>query len=116
MTVLNKWQGQVLTVEGGVFTARLYDLAKPNLVEIAEFSVGEVPASDRTSVLPGAIFYWYILLDQKSGRSLPTSLLWFRRGGKLSKEAFASNIRVLDDMWASFGWADDEPRGATGAR
>lgn len=102
--VLNKWQGQILECRDRVFTARLFDLVQSDTLEIATFDVSEVGPDDRPFIRPGAIFYWYIMQRDHAGRRTPLSLMWFRRGGRMTEEKFQAERRQLDAIWENFGW------------
>jgi hypothetical protein len=110
--LLNKWEGQVLECCADTFAARLFDLNARNVVEIAEFDMAEVGSNDRALVVPGGIFYWYILRREHAGNPAQSSLIWFRRGGKMSAETFQTEREKLDLIWDNFGWNGRPKRSA----
>lgn len=108
-TLLNKWEGEVLDVRDDSFTARIFDLSRPNIVEMAEFSFTEVGIVDLPLIRPGCQFYWYIMNeDSRSGQRTAGSLLWFRRGGRRNQETeYRNELIRLEEMWTDFGWGND---------
>lgn len=107
--VLNKWIGQVESIDHQTFSARLLDADRNNVLEIVEFDSSEVSDNDLLLLKPGAVFYWYILLEEKSGEKRHTSLLWFRRLGRASLEARRAASAKYDEIWKDFGW-NEQPR------
>ncbi len=79
--LLQQWEGTVLTVEDGEFTARLADLTVlNNPLEEATFSVRDVSPCDRPLLESGAVFYWSIGYEiTEYGMHRRVSTIRFRR-------------------------------------
>jgi hypothetical protein len=94
--VLQKWEGTVLEVEGGVLFARLKDLTQDNPHEEVEIELEEVLSDDRSLVQPGASFYWSIgYLHKSHGQRLRASEIRFRRiPGWTEDEILAAQMQV----------------------
>lgn len=70
-TILQKWEGYVLAVGEGTFSARLMTKQGDNAGEefVAEIYLDEIDAEDRLLLAPGAVFYWSIgYYERPSGR------------------------------------------------
>jgi len=77
--VLQKWEGTVLSVLAQEFSASLRDLtdtSKPE--EQASFDLADVSVADRAIVSPGAVFYWAIGYETRSGQRSRVSRIRFR--------------------------------------
>lgn len=79
-SVLAQWEGVVTDVDDdGTLWVRLSPgSSQPE--EVSDFSVEEVPPSDRPLVEPGAVFYWTIAYhDHPDGQRTRESSIRFRR-------------------------------------
>lgn len=76
---LQGWEGVVEEVSDRTFTARLFDLSRPEIEEVAEFEVAEVFEDDRSLLEPGAVFYWDIGYLETPGGRRRASEIRFRR-------------------------------------
>lgn len=80
LKILGSWEGSVLQKHGDMFVARLVDTKGKHSDEEAEFSIEEVPKSDRDLIDAGAVFYWTIgFWDSISGLRSRVSQIRFRR-------------------------------------
>ena len=79
--VLAGFEGTVREVAETYFVARLTDLSNGSQVEEeAEFPFEEVPVGDRSLIRLGAMFYWYIGIEEKPyGQITRASLIRFKR-------------------------------------
>lgn len=97
--VLQKWEGTVLEVEGGILYARLKDLTQDSPNEEVEIELEEVLSDDRSLVQPGASFYWSIgYLHKSHGQRLRASEIRFRRiPGWTEDDILAAEMQVRVD-------------------
>ena len=58
--LLQKWHGQVLSVDTETFEAELSDPSQLDLIERASFQKTELSASNLALLRPGATFYWFV--------------------------------------------------------
>lgn len=80
LKILGSWEGAVLQKNGDMFVARLVDTKGKHSDEEAEFSVEEVPKSDRDLIDSGAVFYWTVgFWDSIGGLRSRISQIRFRR-------------------------------------
>jgi hypothetical protein len=102
-----QFEGTVLTAGPEEFTARLHDRTTPgNPDEIATFLVAEVSDSDRSLLVPGAVFYWSMGYRIWShGQRERASRLQFRRMPAWSRGELAAASAEADHWLALF----DEP-------
>ncbi|TAJ36592.1 MAG: hypothetical protein EPO55_21180 [Reyranella sp.] len=106
--LLSKWEGEVVKIADGNFTAHLYDSKYPNVMEVAEFEIdSEVSVDDRSALKLGARFYWYIYVEDVGPRRESTSLLWFKRGRRAAAPT-PEDIAEVDEMWRTFGWDNEK--------
>ena len=79
--LLQKWEGTVIEIEEDIIRAQIHDLLNPNQpLEEITFSIEEVSPSDRSLIIPGAIFYWMIgYIDHINGQRTKESRIVFRR-------------------------------------
>jgi hypothetical protein len=78
--LLNKWQGQVLSVGQETFKVQLHDAAHPGTIEHAELFINDLPEDGRALLRPGALFYWMIgYRDEGSRQRTRASIVWMRR-------------------------------------
>lgn len=78
---LQEYEGEVLSIEGADFVARLIDLTDIGAQRLeATFSVDEVSPSDRSLLCEGAVFYWVIgFKDYPNGQRKTEQFVRFRR-------------------------------------
>jgi hypothetical protein len=82
---LFEWEGVVEHIDGDGFRSRIvplqYGEANSNAVEITEFSYDDLSTeSDRSLVIPGAVFYWTIGRSRNAAGTITNqSLVRFRR-------------------------------------
>ncbi len=76
-----QWDGHVLDVESDAFRASISipKREQRDLRTEATFPLALVREEDRSLVLSGATFYYCIGRFLHEGRSIPSSILWFRR-------------------------------------
>jgi len=102
-TMLNRWQGQVQEVSEDSFSAVLFDLNRPELTEFARFSFNEISDEDMGFLRPGSVFYWYILLHiTPQGKRKRETWIWFRRAGRMTREAYEQSLQKVKDEWRAF--------------
>ncbi len=102
---LLKREGVVLSINGDTFTARLTDLTKDAVDEIADFPFDEISDDDRALLKVGAVFYWNIgfkLLP--SGQKERSSLIRFRRLPAWHQTEIESAYKEADELADFFGW------------
>lgn len=103
--LLQKWEGVVTNITEDSFTARLTDLSETGPDEEAEFSLEEVPESDRKLLSPGAVFYWCIgYFDTISGQRIRGSAIRFRRLPAWTEEELATARRQAEQTRNLLGW------------
>jgi hypothetical protein len=105
--LLNKWQGQITSVETDTFEADLFDLSDPSIVEHGKFLKTEVPPEDVGFIRGGAVFYWYVgYRDMSFGQRKRESIIWMRRSGRIAQERFEDALREVEKIWGAVGGAD----------
>ncbi len=105
--LLNKWQGQITSVETDTFKADLFDLSDPSIIEHGKFLKTEVPPEDFDLIRPGTVFYWYVgYRDMSFGQRKRESIIWMRRGGRIGRERFEDALREVEEIWGAVGGAD----------
>jgi hypothetical protein len=98
--LLNKWQGQVLSVGQDTFKAQLHDASHPNTIEHAEFFISDLPEDGRAMLRPGALFYWMIgYRDEGSRQRTRESIVWMRRSGIMGAEKFKTALDNVQQIW-----------------
>jgi hypothetical protein len=80
-TILQTWEGVVVSRVGEEFEATLRDLTDRSApAEAATFPVSEVSPDDRRLIEPGAVFYWFLGQELSSfGQLKRISTIRFRR-------------------------------------
>ena len=100
--LLNRWQGQVLTVAPETFEAQLFDPKTPSVVEHAEFSRSELSPDGLALLRPGAVFYWIIgYRDSGSRQRVRESVIWMRRSGRMGQDKFKSALDHVEMIWGA---------------
>jgi hypothetical protein len=113
--LLNKWQGQIVSVAKDSFQAQLFDLGDPTLNEQGEFWKTEVQPDDLPLVRPGTIFYWYLgFRDLPHGQRKRESIIWMRRGGRMSRPKFQRELDDVREIWKTIDV--NEPSSASDAQ
>jgi hypothetical protein len=98
--LLNKWQGQVLSVGQDTFKVQLHDAAHPGTVEHAELFISDLPEDGRALLRPGALFYWMIgYRDEGSRQRTRASVVWMRRSGIMGPEKFKAALDSVQRTW-----------------
>jgi hypothetical protein len=98
--LLNRWQGQVLSVGRESFEAQLFDPAHPSVIEHAEFSISELSPDGLALLRPGAIFYWMIgYRDFGSRQRMREPVIWMRRSGRMGHDKFQSTLDHVEAIW-----------------
>jgi hypothetical protein len=100
---LHRWEGYVLSVSNRTFLARLVDLSGRLPDEDAEFYLDDVSESDKSLVVPGAVFYWSVgyrisLTRQRS----KASLLRFRRLPAWTQSEIEDARRIAEESMKRF--------------
>jgi hypothetical protein len=79
---LHKWNGRVLEVDDGIFTAELAPLYHNGPTVLADFELSQLDIDEDESIQPGDLFYLSIAtIRERGNRSRKDSLLLFRRLG-----------------------------------
>jgi hypothetical protein len=78
---LQEYEGEVLSIRGLDFVARLVDLTDKRAQRLeATFSIDEVSPSDQSLMCEGAVFYWIIgFRDYPNGQRKTEQFVRFRR-------------------------------------
>jgi hypothetical protein len=77
---LQAWEGRVVLVDGGQFTAILKDAGEPSRAdEEVTIELAAVDPSDRSLVVEGATFFWSVFQEVRQGTRRVVSDLRFRR-------------------------------------
>lgn len=98
--LLNKWQGQVLSVGQDTFKAVLHDSAHPGTVEHAELFISDLAEDGRALLRPGAFFYWMIgYRDEGSRQRTRASIVWMKRSGIMGQERFKAALDNVQRTW-----------------
>ena len=101
--LLNKWQGQVLSVGEETFDAQLFDMAHPNVTERAEFLISDLPEDGRALLRPGAMFYWMIgYRDEGTRQRTRASVIWMKRSGRLDPQKYEAILENVNKTWGAF--------------
>lgn len=103
------WEGvveDVFTDEDGedCFRATLTDMDGKQTTHIAEFPCTDVPEADRTRLVSGAVFYWYITqVTLPSGTVRKESEIQLREYPRTTKRGAMRNEQELKDLQEFFG-------------
>lgn len=76
---IQKWKGYVTEINKDSFEARLIDQTNSGTDEIAEFSIFDIPESERNSLKIGKTFYWSIGRKEYLGQIEKTSRIHFQK-------------------------------------
>ncbi|WP_157968687.1 hypothetical protein [Streptomyces geranii] len=86
LTGLNKWEGKILAVDEGFFTAELYPIDREGISITADFD-RELLGSDAASAAPGDVFYLSVRKVSSPGkRPTLTESLRLRRLGRITQK------------------------------
>jgi hypothetical protein len=108
--LLNKWQGQVLSVGDASFEVQLLDTSDPTLIERATFQKSEMSPDNLKLLRPGATFYWFVgVRDYPDGQRKRESQIWMKRGGRMEQNKYSENLAAVEKVWGSIDWAKPEP-------
>jgi hypothetical protein len=110
--VLQQWEGVVLEVAGGTFTAQLHDLTNPtNPIEFAEIPIeGNVAPSDLELLRPGGVFYWALGYEIRLPcQVVNASQIRFRRVAPWNASAMKRLKCRADILAAQFSSCDENP-------
>jgi hypothetical protein len=116
---LSHWEGVVEAVKGDIFQARLVPLVEgrpdPGRVEFTDFSTDDLAdESDRSLVVPNAVFYWTIGRARNSaGTVTNVSLVRFRRLPPPTRYLLERAEREAKELLNTLG-GDDESDPAEG--
>lgn len=103
--VLQKWEGIVLGLNKTTFRARLIDLVANRPDQEAEIYVEEVSPRDRSRLVPGALFYWYVgYRDDASGDRERASKIRLRRLPPLGEADLRLAHETGERLRRSLGW------------
>lgn len=101
---LQAWEGTVNLVGATMFTARLFDRARPGEEEAAEFELSEISEDDRPLVVAGSVFYWDVgYLDTPGGRRCASEIR-FRRLPAWTREELEVARREAAEFRELVGW------------
>lgn len=80
-TLLQEWEGYVISINDDEFTASLLDLTKGKNIEQeeADFSIDDLTQDDKKLLKPGAVFRWIIGYRSIGGTKERISKIVFRR-------------------------------------
>lgn len=108
--VLQEWEGQVQSIEGRTFSARLVDLTRgmKEETEEADLPVDDVIEADRELIVPGAIFRWLICYRWADGDKERFARIVMRRLPMWTeREIKAADKRAEELHFALFGDAGE---------
>ena len=78
--ILHKWEGNIIEINKEGFIARLKDLSICSPDEEATFSNEDISLEERSKIIIGQVFYWYIgYVDLASGPRIKQSMIKFKR-------------------------------------
>jgi hypothetical protein len=107
ITALQEWEGYVLTVYDGIFSARLLDLTANAKIEqeIAEFNVSDISRDDFQLLQEGAVFRW-IIGNQitRGGQKRRVSQIIFRRLPAWTKREIEDARREASETSKAIKW------------
>jgi hypothetical protein len=101
---LQGWEGVVEDVSDRTFTARLFDLSRSGLEEVAEFEVAEVFEDDLSLLEPGAVFYWDVGYLETPGGRRRASEIRFRRLPAWTQEELDAAKKEAAEFRELVGW------------
>ena len=102
-SVLQEWEGYVVSISDESFTARLTDLTRNSTIadEEADFPLDDLDDADRLRISPGAIFRWVIGYRRSVGGTKDrSSRIVFRRLPTWTAKEIEKN-RLKAAEWAS---------------
>lgn len=102
-SVLQEWEGYVVSISNETFTARLVDVTKNCTIEDeeADFPLDDLEDTDRTRICPGAIFRWTIGYRRSPGGTKDrSSRIVFRNLPAWTRKELEKNRRDAAE-WAS---------------
>lgn len=76
---LQSWKGNVVSIEGDFFVAKLEDMTAGGTKEIADIELMSVSPDDQKLVQVGATFYWNIGYKMNQGQITKESIIRFQR-------------------------------------
>ncbi|WP_326866379.1 hypothetical protein [Pseudolabrys sp.] len=72
-------------------------------MEITHFSKSELSEESLAALRPGANFYWMVgYKDHGSRQRERQSVIFMRRGGRMSREKFQHELQAVDEVWGEF--------------
>lgn len=102
-TVLQSWEGVVVSVNDAEFTAILTDRTTENSEEEVVIGIEEISEDDRKLVKPGAVFYWFIGYKDAPGEPRRrVSQIRFRRLPAWSQHDIDQAARHASELSAIF--------------
>jgi hypothetical protein len=105
--LLQKWHGQVLAVGTDDFKVQVFDPSDPSVVETATFQKNELAPENLKFLRPGATFYWFVGFRDRSDRQrVRESIIWMKRGTRISRETYAQELAEIEKLWDALGWAE----------
>jgi hypothetical protein len=90
LAALQEWEGVVTAVENDLMRASMIDITAGGggTEDIAEIPLSEISETDRSRIMPGAVFRWVIgYLRTASGTQMNTSVIYFRRAARRKDSA-----------------------------
>lgn len=107
VSVLQEWEGYVVSISENTFTGRLVDITKVDITkggfdeEEADFSLDDLEDVDRSRIRAGAIFRWTIYYRRGSGGTKErSSRIVFRNLPAWTRKEIERNRRDATE-WAS---------------
>ncbi|MCU7822189.1 hypothetical protein [Kitasatospora sp. DSM 101779] len=86
ITGLEKWEGKIVEIDDGLFTAELYPLDREGMPITADFDL-ELLGDDADGVIPGDVFYLSVRTVKAPGmRPHRTESLRLRRLGRITPD------------------------------
>lgn len=102
-SVLQEWEGYVVSISNDTFTARLVDVTRNCTIEDeeADFPLDDLDDTDRSRICPGSIFRWIIYYRRSPGGTKDrSSRIVLRNLPSWTKKELEKNQRDAAE-WAS---------------
>lgn len=104
---LQEWEGYVVSVDDGVFFARLLDITNNESIEReqAEFSFDDVSSDDLSLVEVGAVFRWSVGYEKRvNGSRQKISSIVFRRLPRWTSDELEAARVAAKNLVSSIAW------------
>lgn len=98
VTGLDKWEGKILSVDDGLFTAELYPIDREGIPITADFDL-MLLGSDAGNAVPGDVFYLSVrTVKARGARPTRTETLRLRRLGRITQEEVQAMYAKADAL------------------